>query len=53
VFLLLGNKSDLKDQVQVPEEEARKWAKDFGMKFYECSAKTGYNVNEAYEGMGF
>lgn len=46
---LVGNKSDLESQRQVPFEEAEEWAKDNGISlFLETSAKTGDNVVDAY-----
>ncbi|ANB11020.1 Rab family GTPase YPT1 [Sugiyamaella lignohabitans] len=46
---LVGNKSDLEDQRQVPYEEAKQWADSNGIShFLETSAKTGDNVLEAY-----
>ncbi|CAN6672589.1 GTP-binding protein Ypt1p [Trichomonascus vanleenenianus] len=46
---LVGNKSDLEDQRQVPAEEARQWAEENGIEhFVETSAKTGHRVVEAY-----
>ena len=45
-FLLVGNKCDLEEERQVSREEAEKYAKDNGMKFFEVSAKTGTNIND-------
>ena len=41
-----GNKIDIKKR-QVKTEVAKDWAKGRGYKFFEASAKTGINVNEA------
>ena len=45
-FLLVGNKCDLEEERQVSREEAEKYAKDNGMKFFEVSAKEGTNIND-------
>ena len=34
---------------EVTEEEGKKLAEEFGKLFFETSAKTGYNVNFAFE----
>ena len=48
VVALLGNKTDVKKR-EVKADFAREWAKGRGYKFFEVSAKTGYNVNEAFK----
>ena len=45
---VLGNKIDIKKR-QVKTEVAKDWAKGRGYKFFEASAKTGINVNEAFK----
>ncbi len=47
--VLIGNKSDLEDQRQVTTEDAVNFAKTLNCKYYEASAKTGKNVNEALD----
>lgn len=44
VFVLVGNKNDLKDKRQVTYEECEKFAKDKGMLFFEVSANIGKNI---------
>ena len=46
--ILMGSKCDDNDLMEVTEEEGKKLADEFGMNFFETSAKTGYNVNEAF-----
>ena len=47
--VLVGTKCDLEDKREVTEEEGKKLAKELGINnFFEVSAKTGKNVEEAY-----
>ncbi len=48
-IILVGNKCDLSNERKVTEEEGKKLADEFGLLFFETSAKTGYNVNFAIE----
>ncbi|KKK42857.1 MAG: small GTP-binding domain protein [Candidatus Lokiarchaeum sp. GC14_75] len=47
-LLLIGNKSDLKNQLKITEKEASKYAKNNNMDLILTSAKTGQNVEEAF-----
>ena len=47
--ILIGNKLDLEDERQVQKEEAETFAESIGCKYYEGSAKTGYNISEALD----
>lgn len=47
--ILCGNKSDLDSERQVTTDEAEKEATARGMAFLETSAKTGANIQEAFE----
>ena len=47
--ILFGNKSDVLDGRQVSIEEAEQLADKLGCKYYEGSAKTGQNINEALD----
>ena len=50
--LLVGNKTDLKEQRAVSKEEGEELAKKAGsLDFFETSAKTGENVTEVFEYM--
>ena len=47
--MLIGNKADLEDEREVSKEEGEQLAKLLDCKYYETSAKTGQNVNEALD----
>ncbi|XP_062973172.1 EF-hand calcium-binding domain-containing protein 4A [Elgaria multicarinata webbii] len=48
VTFLLGNKMDIvdKENLKVPRTEGERLAKEYKAVFYECSARTGYNILE-------
>eukprot|EP00456_Euglypha_rotunda_P023741 TRINITY_DN19629_c0_g1_i7.p1 TRINITY_DN19629_c0_g1~~TRINITY_DN19629_c0_g1_i7.p1 ORF type:complete len:209 (-),score=45.09 TRINITY_DN19629_c0_g1_i7:146-772(-) len=46
--LLVGNKADLTEEKQVPEETAQRFADKLGISFLETSAKTSTNVDAAF-----
>lgn len=48
---LIGNKSDLHDKREVSFEKAETLARNLGMSFWECSAKSGYNVQNVFLGV--
>ena len=48
VIVLVGNKSDKKEQIDVKTEEGDNLAEEFNLPFFECSALTGENINEAF-----
>lgn len=47
--ILIGNKSDLENEREVSIEEGKSLAMEIGCKYYEASAKTGENINEALD----
>lgn len=47
-IILVGNKSDLIDDIVISEEEIRTVAKEFGFHYILTSAKTGVGVNDAF-----
>jgi len=47
-LILLCNKADLKDKIEVSEEEIKKVAEELDISFFMTSAKTGQNVQEAF-----
>ena len=46
--VLIGNKSDLEDEREVSTEDGKKLAHQLELKFIECSAFTGDNVEQAF-----
>ena len=48
-IILVGNKIDMENQRVVSKEEGEKMAASYGLKFFECSAKTGENVEEIFK----
>ena len=51
VKILIGNKVDLEDQRDVTYQEAETFASDNDIRFLEGSAKTGKNIQEAFDEM--
>lgn len=52
VFVLIGNKDDQLKQRQVTREEGLRFAQSHGMDYMETSAKSGHNVEEAFQLLG-
>lgn len=50
--LLVGNKSDLKNERQVSTEAGEECAKKYNISFMESSAYDGNNVEEAFANLG-
>ena len=48
VYLLIGNKSDLVGKEEVSLEEVEKFTHKEGILYFQCSAKTGNNVETAF-----
>lgn len=51
-IVLVGNKADLEEKREVSFEQGRDLAKDFGIAFFETSAKTGRDVDEVFKRVG-
>lgn len=49
VTVIVGNKADLQQERAVEFEEAEQLAKTYNALFYEVSAVTGFNIDEAFE----
>jgi len=50
--ILVGNKCDMLDEKVVSTEEGEKLASEFGIQFWECSAKNDINVDQSFIGIG-
>ena len=46
--ILIGNKADLEDERKIKKEEGQEFASINDMVFFETSAKTSYQVQEAF-----
>ena len=51
VMILCGNKSDKKKERKITKEEGENLAKNYGIPFFECSAKNNTNINEMFNTM--
>ena len=51
VMLLCGNKIDLEKERIISKEEGENLAKNYGIPFFECSAKNNININEIFNTM--
>jgi len=49
--ILVGNKCDMLDEKVVSTEEGQRLAKEFGVDFFECSAKNDINVEQSFLGI--
>ena len=49
VFVVVGNKCDMEVDRKVSYEEGARFAKDNGLIFLEVSAKTAYQVEDAFK----
>lgn len=47
-IVLIGNKSDLIENIEITSEDLKKKAEEYGLHFIETSAKTGENVSDAF-----
>ncbi len=50
--VLVANKIDLDKERKITTEEGMQVASKYGIPFFECSAKTGVNVNEVFHRIG-
>eukprot|EP01006_Ploeotia_vitrea_P054600 TRINITY_DN67905_c9_g3_i1.p1 TRINITY_DN67905_c9_g3~~TRINITY_DN67905_c9_g3_i1.p1 ORF type:complete len:213 (-),score=20.57 TRINITY_DN67905_c9_g3_i1:853-1491(-) len=49
VITLLGNKADLEEERKIDKEAAEKWAEQHEALYFETSAATGANIDEAFK----
>ena len=47
--VLVGNKCDLESGRKVSTDQGKEQASEFGIEFFEASAKTSLNINKAFE----
>lgn len=47
-IMVIGNKLDLNEKRVINSHKANLWCEDHGIIYYECSAKTGENVDRAF-----
>ena len=47
LIAIIGNKSDLKNDIKVDPERARTWSQDRGYLYFSTSARTGDGIDEA------
>lgn len=47
-LLLIGNKIDLEEKIEVTKETGQEYASEHGFEFIQTSAKTGNNVDKAF-----
>ena len=50
--VLVGNKTDLQNERKVMFEDGKRLADNFGISFFEVSAKSGENVQEVFTALG-
>ena len=48
LIILAGNKCDIEDERNISNEEAEERAKEFGIAYYETSAKDGTNIKSMF-----
>jgi Ras-related protein Rab-8A len=51
VMILCGNKCDNERERKISREEGENLAKNYGIPFFECSAKNNININKMFETM--
>jgi len=52
IFVVVGNKKDMTENRQVDSNTAQGFCNRHGFQFYETSAKTGFQVSDAFEYIG-
>ena len=48
-IILIANKCDLEEEREIKKEEIKSKADELGIEFFETSARTNYNVDEAFD----
>ena len=52
-YILVGNKSDLNNNIVVQKQDLEDKAKEFGLNYIITSAKTGENINDAFSNLTY
>ena len=52
-YILVGNKSDLENDIIIEDQELKNEADKLGLNYYITSAKTGVNVNELFTNLAY
>jgi len=52
IMVLVGNKTDLKEDRLIEYEEAKALADKHQLSYFETSAKEGININESFDELG-
>lgn len=47
--VMIGNKSDLVDDIKVTDEQIQKLCDKYNMQYFKTSARTGANIKESFE----
>ena len=50
-IFLIGSRHDMREQRRVDESEGYDLAREFNVRYFECSAKTGHRVDEVFAAM--
>ena len=46
--ILVGNKCDREDEKVISTEQGKELADEYGLRFFETSAKSGFNISELF-----
>lgn len=49
--VIIANKSDLRERVQVPRAEGERFAQSLGLRFFEASAQSGEGLDAPFQAL--